>query len=489
VHKALLGSLFVTFLISLTACDDPKEIGSDVFAQDIAVLQTDTLSVDASTVLIDSIATNFTSNLLVGRYVDPQLGAIEAASYFHIAGDTLKSVVDTAGRSNIKWITYPSKSDSIRLILPYNFYMGDTLQRQTFKLYQFQDTQSLDATLSYYNNSTAPTLKSTVIGQVTNARIRPIKNNTIVSGTTGKFDTLRIPITDPTLVNFLISQRDGVKNDALVGTGFKDKFRGFALLSESAKNTAVLGFSSVGAVLKVYYHYKYTYTVRNSANTTDSTVLVDAVKANDLYVVSRSSTFTNTHFHRITATRNGAWANLIKPTDLLAASANNNEVAMQLGTGLTTKVKFPTLANLKINKDVAINKAELVFEPNANPAHVSLPERIILLESTPTNRMLRATTTGDGSLIGVYAYGDATTAVYDKKNNVYTFNITSSLQNLLSGRNKSNGWIVSPNYFTTNSSGSTVAVSSKNISSNEINSAIFNRKNIKLKVYYTSVGR
>ena len=137
LRNGIFASLILIFFITLTACEDPQEIGSEVFAQDIGVLFTDTLTVDASTVLLDSILTSNTTSLLVGRTTDPSLGLVEANSYFHIVPfDTLYSTVDTAGRKNVKWIRFPSKVDSIRFFLPYNYYQGDTNQRQTIKLTQ-----------------------------------------------------------------------------------------------------------------------------------------------------------------------------------------------------------------------------------------------------------------------------------------------------------------------------------------------------------------
>lgn len=53
LRNGIFASLIISFFITFTACEDPQEIGSEVFAQDIGVLYTDTLTVDASTVLLD----------------------------------------------------------------------------------------------------------------------------------------------------------------------------------------------------------------------------------------------------------------------------------------------------------------------------------------------------------------------------------------------------------------------------------------------------
>jgi hypothetical protein len=490
IFSSLILSFFITLTaVTLTACEDPQEIGSEVFAQDIGVLYTDTLTVDASTVLLDSILTSGTASLLVGRTTDPSLGLVEANSYFHIVPyDTLYSFVDTAGRKNVKWIRFPSKVDSIRFFLPYNYYEGDTNQRQTIKVMQLAENALLDVDKQYYGNSDAPALSTKIIGQAQNVKIRPIRNNNIISGT-GRFDTLRIPITDPAFVSFIASQRDPKKDLATVGTEFRKTTRGFALTSESTNNAAILGFDAVYAVMRVYYNYKYTYTLRNKANTADSiTATVDTTKFNYLQVYDREvATPKNVRFNKITSARTGASAKLVKATDALSSKQANGEVYIQNASGLVMKVQFPTLAKLKARQDIAINKAELVLEPNANPSNFSLPTDLVLIESTKDNRIVRSTTDATGNMRVVA--GEGSSAAYQSRTNNFTFNVTSSLQNLLSGRNPSNGWIISPTIFSTNSQGTRGLVSGTKILSSDVSRAVLNTKNIKLKVYYTYVTK
>jgi hypothetical protein len=499
VRKSSLAILFLSFFTVLVACEDPQEIGSEVFAQDIGVLFTDTLTVDASTILLDSISTSNTDNLLVGRYTDPLLGVVEASSYFHVANaDTLRSAVDTAGRKAVKWLRYPSKVDSIRFVLPYSLYQGDTLQTQTFTLSQLSDDALLDATKTYYSNSDAPALKSTILGQVKNVKIRPIKNKNIISGA-ARFDSLRIPITDPTFVNFVVSQRDvTIKDNVLIGTGFRSKIRGMALSSTSNKNAALVGFSVADnsySTIKIYYNYSYTYTLLNKAGTADSiTVKVDTVKANNLYVGLYSTTAqggkgapVNARFNKITTSRTGSFSKLVKVTDGLKSALSNNLVGVQSSSGMAMKVNFTTLAKLKERQDIAINKAEIVLEPQ-NSSSITLPQSLVLMESTKDNRLLRSTSAGDGSIVYVSSLGDTYYAVYNSKSNNYSFNITSSLQNILSGRIKTNGWVISANNIVSTANGVS-PISGRNIVSSDVNRAIFDAKNIKLKVYYTYVGK
>lgn len=498
VSKGLFSSIIVSFCLFLSACKDPQEIGSEVFSQNIGVLFTDTLTVDASTVLLDSILTSTTPNLLVGRYTDPILGLVEASSYFQISNsDTLRTnLFDANGIpliianiKDFKWIKNPTKVDSIRLFLPYSVYQGDTLQTQTFKVSQLNDDSILEATKSYFSNSEAPFLKPNLLGQVRNVKIRPIKNKNILSGLS-RFDTLRIPITDPSFIDFISSQRDSNKDDALIGTGFKSKIRGLALTSESSNNAAIIGFFSDYSVMKVYYSYTYSYTLRNKANTLDSLkVTVDSTKSNDLYVslYSRATGASqNARFNKVTASGNGVFNKLIKVTDKISSPQSNNQVALQASTGLALKIKFPSLFKLKERQDIAINKAELILEPNITD--YSVPNDLVLIESTPTNRLLRSTITSEGVL--QFVSGEGSTASYTSKNNTYTFNITSSLQNILSGRNKLSDWLISADTFKEATQSSPRGpLSGRYIVSSDVKRAIFDSKKIKLKVYYTYVGK
>jgi hypothetical protein len=490
LRNGIFASVILSFFITLTACEDPQEIGSEVFAQDIGVLYTDTLTVDASTVLIDSVVTSGGNTLLVGNTIDPSLGSVKAASYFHMVPfDTLKSFVDTAGRKNVKWIRFPTKVDSMFLFLPYNSYQGDTNQRQTIKLMQFATGASLEVGKQYYNTSDAPILSNTIIGQSVNTRIRPIKNKNVLSGA-GRFDSLRIRITDPAFINFIISQRDSKKDEALVGTEFRRATRGFALTSESANNAAILGFDVFNTVVRIYYSYKYTYTMRNKANTADSiTATVDTTRANFLLPYdSQNQNPVNVRFNKITTARTGVAAKLAKITDALPAKQANGEVYIQNSSGVVMKVQFPTLAKLKARQDIAINKAELVLEPNASLNNFTLPTDLVLVESTKDNRVVRTTTDGTGSMKVVA--GESSSATYQSRTNNYTFNVTSSLQNLLSGRSPSNGWIISPTTFVTNpQTGQRGLGSGRNLISADANRATFDMSKVKLKVYYTYVAK
>ena len=74
----------VLFMLYFTSCQQTSIIGVGVANQgDAQMFQTDTFSIDASTLFVDSIQTDRSRSefLLVGKYNDPIFGKISATSF------------------------------------------------------------------------------------------------------------------------------------------------------------------------------------------------------------------------------------------------------------------------------------------------------------------------------------------------------------------------------------------------------------------------
>ena len=59
--------LAVSVGLSLTSCQDPKDIGLELLDEQIGVHFTDTATVEASVILLDSVKTNNPIDLLAGQ--------------------------------------------------------------------------------------------------------------------------------------------------------------------------------------------------------------------------------------------------------------------------------------------------------------------------------------------------------------------------------------------------------------------------------------
>ncbi|SFQ42184.1 protein of unknown function [Pseudarcicella hirudinis] len=447
-------------LTTLTSCEDPKEIGSELIAQELGLKFTDTLTVNSSTVLLDSVYTNMGNNLLVGNYTDPILGKIHSASFFQIANaDTLKAKTDAV-------------MDSLVMYLVYRTYQGDTTKSQTLNVHRLTDalSNSKDYFTGYFNNSSSA-YESTPVGTKV-FKPRPIKYRNI-AGDTIKFDTLRIPMSRA-LGQELLNQRSS-SDIAAGGAAFRSYFKGLALVGKKSDEGAILGFSPSYTKMSLYYHspgdtavsilnYYARLTVTTGYNSSGVAVTEE--------VLSR--------YNNITAERSGALAGLVKPGDILSSKLSNNEAYFQGGVGLTTKLEFPGLLRFKDKYNVAINKAELVLETKSNPVNLSIPSVFSLVESNSSNRIVKDTY----GLLFLRSEGTTSpsAAVYDVTRKTFTFNITSALQNILSGRRPNTGLLLTPQIVLSDKGNSKVF-------GDNTSRVAFDATKTKLKIYYTYTNK
>ena len=130
--------LFIILFISLfTACQtDNAEgefvVGSDYLSISNKVLLIDTLTVNVSTINIDSLVTSNQSRILIGNYTDPILGKVTSESYLKL---TPENYYIESSNSDIQTVKYVF--DSIAMILKYDrYYYGDTTKTQTINIHQ-----------------------------------------------------------------------------------------------------------------------------------------------------------------------------------------------------------------------------------------------------------------------------------------------------------------------------------------------------------------
>ncbi len=468
-------SLWVLLLSTLLwGCDDPQQIGTEVFGEEIGVRYTDTLSVNSATVLLDSLQTSANALVYVGNMKHPELGEISAKTFFQITNaDTLK--IDTLGTKAYK-SSVVEVADSLVLRLLYRYVAGDTNVAQTFKVYRVKSSESRSISTIYNNTSDLPAYEPTPIGTVSLKNLRPIRNPYATTDT-GKYAILRIPLT-AALKEEIFSYRNKASASAVVYDKFKDVVKGMVLVSESPSNAAIVGFSTYTSDMMLYYHYTYKYP-KSGVDTTVTTK--DSLAFYMLY-----SPELNARYTQFTAKRTGAIAKLTTPGQKVTAVEAGYKVYLDAAGGLAIKVNFPSLLKLKEQHNVAINKAELIFEPDALPTGFNRPPDLIAVEDNGLNRPLRVSS---GAL--AFLSSETSISTFEPKAQVYTFNVTSAIQNILSGRIANNGWIITPTqtgYASSTSTTKTVASSSRIVLS-AITNASFDSRKIKLKLYYTYINK
>lgn len=436
------------FSLFLVSCDAPKEIGSDLFSVEVGLNYTDTLTIKSSTVQIDSIYTSGTNTFTMGSINHPDFGQVKSSFYTQISNaDTL-------------FAKETSVFDSIRMELVYKAYQGDLSKKQTLSVHRLTDSLRLSST--YFSNSS---ISYDPIAITTHTFVpKPIKAKSF-NGDSLQYDTLFFKMS-PAFGKELLSKYAD-KSIASGGDGFRKYLMGFYVKSVTEDPAAaLLGFSTAYSRMSMYFH--------NPGDTT---------KYKAYYYFSLSNSLTpelQARFNRFDVTRTGTLAALKKVGDAVPASSSGFITYVQAGTGIATKIEFPYLNKLKGNKNIAINKAELILEPPVNINYSETLGQLSLVETNSTNRTLR----NSYGLLYYTAEGGSgvQSATFDSNSKNFKFNVTSVLQNILSGRIANNGMLITPQITSISATGSAVvSETAKFIPLQAVKT--------KLKIYYSYIAQ
>jgi hypothetical protein len=307
----------------LTACDDPTvdlELSTDPTERN--AYYTDTITVRSSTVLVDSVPSSGTAYLLVGRYVDAQLGTIEGRSY--LQPSLSAAFLPTAD------LTY----DSLALSLtPDTYRYGDTTRTQQLRVHRVQ--QPFGASKTYYTRD-ALRYDAPALGQRT---FRAPKS----------LGSLRVRLGGTLGPELWQAGRAGrlTSNDEL-----RAVLNGLALAPGPADDAAIVRWSPT-ATLQLYYH-----------DPLDPTTALST----DFELGSR-------HFFQLEADRSTTLlAPLSRVKQGLPSTATANQTFIEAGLGLCTKLEFPYLLNFRdVGSGFVFSSAELKLEVVSNTASRTLP--------------------------------------------------------------------------------------------------------------------
>ena len=431
----------------LSSCDAPKEIGADLFSVEVGLNYTDTLTIKSGTVLVDSIQTGANNTFLLGSYYHPELGYLSSHIFTQIANaDTLK-----AKESSIV--------DSLQMYLIYKNTQGDLSQSQSIEVYRLED--SLSTKTSYFTNSTVA-IKPELIKRYSFIP-KPIKKES-ANGDSVQFDTLKFQM--PLALGKELISKYTDKAIAGGGSAFRNYFRGLYFKSESGKKAALMAFSPAYSRMTLHWH--------NPGDTT---------KYYLNYYFSLSNAYVaefNARFNQFTSQRVGALAALAKPGDKVSSLKTNNTTYVQSGSGIVTKIELPYLLNLKGNRNIAVNKAELVFSGNDKLDFNQTIGQLSLVESDGSNKPLR----NSYGLKYIYSEGGGgvATATYDIATNSYTFNVTTLMQSMLSGKKANLGYLLTPAI-------SSDAAGNAKILNESGRFIALNSLKAKLKIYYSYIAK
>jgi hypothetical protein len=238
--------LLIAIAILLLSCnDEPSEIGTLFKSGDVSygIAYVDTVSVKASTVLLDSLPTSWTGTLLTGKYQDSKLGTIQSTAYLQLGPSSSWNPDEEA------------LFDSVVLVLPYNgVYYGDTTVTSTLSVHRVtQDFEVHSLPLYWidegnysYFNSTSGLFNTSAFEYSSSLGAKSFKPRPNSS------DSLQIRLTD-NLGSSWLTEAKRETNYFSSYSEFQKYFQGIVIRETSTTSGSVFGFDASGAKIRIYY--------------------------------------------------------------------------------------------------------------------------------------------------------------------------------------------------------------------------------------------
>jgi hypothetical protein len=373
----------ILILLAFLSCKQDNlsfDIGGKYIDVKTNLRYVDSLTVNSYTVKLDSLRTSGLADgegaILAGRYHDPEIGDIQASSYFRVGLPGLT-------------IPFNAVYDSLSLIMIDNNYsIGDTLKPLTLHVHRLSQTLKAGDDGFLYNTSLFSYYPEPM-GSVT-YRPRPITNDTISIKLDNAFGK--------ELFNLFLTKDDRV----LQTDNFLNYFKGMTLRFDPS-DEAIVGFKTSVAMptMRLYYHY-FDFS--------------DVFKHLDFTIRD----YTSLQYNQISVLNQVI--NLpAQQKDNLPVHFTDNQSYLQGGTGIVTRLEIPYLKNmLGLYENMKILRAELIIEPVRNTYKIfPLPKRVSLYSTDRLNRFgtpIVNNITGSvvvGSLVIDDVYQEATSYTFD----------------------------------------------------------------------------
>lgn len=377
--------LFVILsLLLLSACkDEIDSIGLNLQNRD-ELINAERVEVPLSAYSLreDSIYTKNLLNNMAGEILDPVFGATSAGfcTQFALAGNT----VDFED----------AVLDSIVLGLQYLGYFGDTTSPIALEIYQLDEKLDKE---SYYSNDDAPVIKGSNLCYA-NSAVHFMPSSAVVLDTVITAAHLRVRLSDE-LGHQLMSRFTNTAE-------FQEQFYGLMVKGNRQQSTGCLGYFSLTSAMSgitIYYH-----TETGSARYT--------------FPISAECVRYNFFTHDYSTAAHDMHAQVFENDTLLG----KHTLYLQPTAGVKTVLSLCELRSLFTDKQVIINKAELVL------TNISEDESFFF---TPYNLGLQSVG-ADGTLSylpddAVYTSTEYFGGTYDASTREYRFRITNYIQHLL----------------------------------------------------------
>lgn len=408
VMRLKYGWLAVVFFGCLTGCtNDPNTLGlsNSTFSSDYSVVVVDTITVNVSTVLLDSFPTSNTGLLLIGGYRDNQLGRLDGEGYVQI------------GTGSAWAPSTDALFDSLVFIAHYSGYTyGDTtmghtiLVRRIAQPFQFYTLPAFWVNENQYSSLYASNSKFN--GSVMRYDAQPLGTRTIRTRPHSK-DSIMVRLNDDLGKEWLRLAKEQAP-DLVESSRFLDYFKGICVGAANDANS-IIGLNTADLKIRLYYR---TYVSER------------------LVQQYHDFTFTSDQFNYtrfISDRTNTPLGDLSLANNAIPSYKTDGMSFVQSGSGLVTKLTFPYLTRLlRLTNVLLVNQAQLIIEPikDSFTAEYPLPSSLTLYYTDNTNLPLQRVTAN----YNANAYQSATIG-FDNEFDTstgYQFTVTQLAQNLLS---------------------------------------------------------
>lgn len=362
-------------------------IGENFIKSQSSVVIIDTMKVNLSTVMIDSIPTSGSEQLLVGKYIDPMFGAISSTGFFQL--DIPENVS----------INEKAVFDSLTLVLNYSgLWYGDTLNQQVFYVHRVLEDIEEHEDGSLYNTSTFK-YDENPIGSLSFTP-KPLFH-----------DSVEIRMDDQPgleLTELFLTEADEISSS----DDFSDYFKGLAIVPDE-NNSCILSFSAIDSLITMRLHTHY----------------IAKEKVTTVYNFNLKST--TTCFNHVSADRTGTpIENLTTQKEEINSTETDDKSFLEGGLGIVTRVDFPGLGKLmEMDYRKILYKAELILKPYPNLYPTDeLPIEIEMYTTDKYNRLVEEIVTSESEP----QYADFYADKEYNENTFYQFDITSFILDELS---------------------------------------------------------
>jgi hypothetical protein len=332
MYKFLFLIFSVLFIVSCDTDTDQGDfvVGAAYLALNNKMISIDTLTIDVSTIKMDSLVTSSESRILVGDYDDPLFGKVKSESYFQVSTSSYNLYGQNSDTDATGYVF-----DSIAMIMRYDdYYYADTTKVQTLNIHRILKNFKPNKDDNSFYNSSSLTYNESSLGTIS-YQPKPL----------GK-DSINIRLSN----EFGKEIFNKFKNNEIENsTDFTDYLKGFVIRSSAVSSSSVIGFN-MSSVLRLYYS-------KGKGGGADDDFVMD-------FTISDATK----QFNAVSSDRTGTLIqDLLLPKMNLSSVYTGNAGFIQSGTGIACRIDFPNIKQLKyISEKGAIVDAKLIIKPVKN---------------------------------------------------------------------------------------------------------------------------